>query len=96
MFLHRQELQFKSTPEKPDAVHARKLQEVPGGQYGERPTSSTRVRTPLGNVAGAEHPGPFARWRGAGFGSSSPTAGSPSAPIRWAACASVSRSPFRV
>ncbi|GAA2880636.1 manganese catalase family protein [Pseudonocardia halophobica] len=35
MFLHRQELQFKSTPEKPDAVYARKLQEVLGGQYGE-------------------------------------------------------------
>ncbi|MHA6624359.1 manganese catalase family protein [Pseudonocardia sichuanensis] len=35
MFLHRQELQFKSTPDKPDAVYARKLQEVLGGQYGE-------------------------------------------------------------
>jgi Mn-containing catalase len=35
MFFHRQELQFKSTPEKPDAVYARKLQEVLGGQYGE-------------------------------------------------------------
>ncbi|MCE0763836.1 manganese catalase family protein [Pseudonocardia kujensis] len=35
MFLHRQELQFKATPEKPDAVYARKLQEVLGGQYGE-------------------------------------------------------------
>jgi Mn-containing catalase len=35
MFLHRQELQFKSTPEKPDAVYARKLQEILGGQYGE-------------------------------------------------------------
>lgn len=35
MFLHRQELQFESTPEKPDAVYARKLQEVLGGQYGE-------------------------------------------------------------
>src|SRR5690606_19442682 len=32
---HKQELQFKSTPEKPDAVYARKLQEVLGGQYGE-------------------------------------------------------------
>jgi Mn-containing catalase len=29
------ELQFKATPEKPDAVYARKLQEVLGGQYGE-------------------------------------------------------------
>ncbi|MEU7812673.1 manganese catalase family protein [Pseudonocardia sp. NPDC049154] len=35
MFLHRQELQYKATPEKPDAVYARKLQEVLGGQYGE-------------------------------------------------------------
>jgi Mn-containing catalase len=35
MFLHRQELQFKATPDKPDAVFARKLQELLGGQYGE-------------------------------------------------------------
>lgn len=35
MFFHRQELQFKATPDKPDAVFARKLQEVLGGQYGE-------------------------------------------------------------
>ncbi|GAA3358144.1 manganese catalase family protein [Saccharopolyspora gregorii] len=35
MFFHRQELQFKSEPEQPDAVYARKLQEVLGGQYGE-------------------------------------------------------------
>ncbi|OLT15617.1 MULTISPECIES: manganese catalase family protein [Serinicoccus] len=35
MFFHRQELQFSSTPDKPDAVFARKLQEVLGGQYGE-------------------------------------------------------------
>ncbi len=35
MFLHRQELQHKASPEKPDAVYARKLQEVLGGQYGE-------------------------------------------------------------
>ncbi|MCC9204202.1 manganese catalase family protein [Arthrobacter sp. zg-Y769] len=35
MFFHKQELQFKSTPEKPDAVYARKLQEALGGQYGE-------------------------------------------------------------
>ncbi|WP_309080567.1 manganese catalase family protein [Zhihengliuella sp.] len=35
MFLHKQALQYKSTPEKPDAVYARKLQEVIGGQYGE-------------------------------------------------------------
>jgi Mn-containing catalase len=35
MFLHRQELQFRSTPDQPDAVYARKLQEVLGGQYGE-------------------------------------------------------------
>lgn len=35
MFFHKQELQFKSTPDRPDAVYARKLQEVLGGQYGE-------------------------------------------------------------
>ncbi|SDF90553.1 manganese catalase family protein [Pseudonocardia oroxyli] len=35
MFFHRQELQFKATPDQPDAVYARKLQEVLGGQYGE-------------------------------------------------------------
>ena len=35
MFLHQQKLQYKSTPEAPDAVYARKLQEVIGGQYGE-------------------------------------------------------------
>ena len=35
MFFHRQELQFKATPDQPDAVFARKLQELLGGQYGE-------------------------------------------------------------
>jgi len=35
MFFHRQELQHAVKPEKPDAVYARKLQEVLGGQYGE-------------------------------------------------------------
>lgn len=35
MFFHPQELQFESTPDKPDAVYARRLQEVLGGQYGE-------------------------------------------------------------
>jgi Mn-containing catalase len=35
MFFHRQELQFKASPSKPDAVYARRLQEVLGGQYGE-------------------------------------------------------------
>jgi Mn-containing catalase len=35
VFFHRQELQYNSTPDKPDAVYARKLQEVLGGQYGE-------------------------------------------------------------
>jgi Mn-containing catalase len=35
VFLHRQELQYKCTPDKPDAIYARKLQEVLGGQYGE-------------------------------------------------------------
>ncbi len=35
MFFHKQELQFKAKPDKPDALYARKLQEVLGGQYGE-------------------------------------------------------------
>jgi Mn-containing catalase len=35
MFFHKQELQYKAEPDKPDAVYARKLQEVLGGQYGE-------------------------------------------------------------
>lgn len=35
MFFHRQELQHRASPEKPDAVYGRKLQEVLGGQYGE-------------------------------------------------------------
>lgn len=35
MFFHRQELQHAAKPDKPDAVFARKLQEVLGGQYGE-------------------------------------------------------------
>ncbi|WP_203136521.1 manganese catalase family protein [Microbacterium sp. JZ31] len=35
MFFHRQELQHAVKPEAPDAVYARKLQEVLGGQYGE-------------------------------------------------------------
>ncbi|GIG40834.1 hypothetical protein Cph01nite_25960 [Cellulomonas phragmiteti] len=33
-FFDWQELQHKATPDKPDAVDARKLQEVLGGQYG--------------------------------------------------------------
>jgi len=35
MFFHRQELQHEAKPDRPDAVYARKLQEVLGGQYGE-------------------------------------------------------------
>lgn len=35
MYFHKQELQHAASPEKPDAVYARKLQEVLGGQYGE-------------------------------------------------------------
>ena len=35
MYFHQQELQHSATPDKPDAVYARKLQEVLGGQYGE-------------------------------------------------------------
>jgi Mn-containing catalase len=35
MYFHRQELQHTSKPDKPDALFARRLQEVLGGQYGE-------------------------------------------------------------
>ena len=35
MFLHKQELQHEAKPDQPDAIYARKLQEVLGGQYGE-------------------------------------------------------------
>ncbi|TDC50024.1 manganese catalase family protein [Jiangella ureilytica] len=35
MFFHRQELQHQAKPDRPDAIYARKLQEVLGGQYGE-------------------------------------------------------------
>jgi Mn-containing catalase len=35
MFFHKQELQYNATPAKPDAVYARKMQEILGGQYGE-------------------------------------------------------------
>jgi Mn-containing catalase len=35
MFFHKQELQFTTKPDKSDAIYARKLQEVLGGQYGE-------------------------------------------------------------
>jgi Mn-containing catalase len=35
MFFHKQELQFKASPSKPDAVLARRMQEILGGQYGE-------------------------------------------------------------
>jgi Mn-containing catalase len=35
MFFHRQQMQHTASPDKPDAVYARKLQEVLGGQYGE-------------------------------------------------------------
>lgn len=35
MFFHQQELQYKAEPDQADAVYARKLQEVLGGQYGE-------------------------------------------------------------
>ena len=34
MFFHKQELQHSATPDVPDAVYARTLQEVLGGQYG--------------------------------------------------------------
>ena len=35
MFFHKQELQYKTKPSKPDAIYARRMQEVLGGQYGE-------------------------------------------------------------
>ncbi|TDU91202.1 manganese containing catalase [Kribbella voronezhensis] len=35
MFNHRQDLQFKSVPEQPDAWYARRLEDVLGGQYDE-------------------------------------------------------------
>jgi Mn-containing catalase len=35
MFFHKQELQFKSTPDNPDPGFARQMQELIGGQYGE-------------------------------------------------------------
>jgi len=35
MFFHKQELQFKSSPSKPDPVYAKRMQEILGGQYGE-------------------------------------------------------------
>ncbi|NIK10945.1 manganese catalase family protein [Alkalibacillus almallahensis] len=35
MFYHVKELQYNAKPSKPDAVYAKKLQEILGGQYGE-------------------------------------------------------------
>jgi Mn-containing catalase len=35
MFFHRQELQYKTQPTKPDALYANRMQEILGGQYGE-------------------------------------------------------------
>ncbi len=35
MFFHKQELQFKASPERPDSLQARRMQELLGGQYGE-------------------------------------------------------------
>ncbi|MGT2426082.1 manganese catalase family protein [Amnibacterium kyonggiense] len=35
MFFHEQELQYTATPAAPDAVYARRMQEILGGQYGE-------------------------------------------------------------
>src|SRR4051794_28910643 len=35
MFFHKQELQFKTKPDKPDSIYARRMQEILGGQYGE-------------------------------------------------------------
>ncbi|WP_241827455.1 manganese catalase family protein [Actinopolymorpha singaporensis] len=44
MFFHRQELQHKAVPDQPDAVHARKLQKIFGGQYGEITVATQYVR----------------------------------------------------
>lgn len=35
MFYHVKELQYNAKPERPDAVYAKKLQEILGGQFGE-------------------------------------------------------------
>ncbi|MFD1720683.1 manganese catalase family protein [Amnibacterium endophyticum] len=35
MFFHKQELQYTAKPKQPDAVYARRMQEILGGQYGE-------------------------------------------------------------
>lgn len=35
MFLHKQTLHHTASPQEPDAVYARQLQELIGGQYGE-------------------------------------------------------------
>ena len=35
MFFHKQELQYKASPAKPDTLQARRMQELLGGQYGE-------------------------------------------------------------
>lgn len=35
MFFHIKELQYNAKPERPDAVYAKKLQEILGGQFGE-------------------------------------------------------------
>src|SRR3954447_10547867 len=35
MFFHRQELQYKTQPTRPDALYANRMQEILGGQYGE-------------------------------------------------------------
>src|SRR4051794_12629898 len=35
MFFHVKELQYQARPERPDALYARKLQEILGGQFGE-------------------------------------------------------------
>ncbi|MET3507408.1 manganese catalase family protein [Halalkalibacter oceani] len=35
MFYHVKELQYNAKPDKPDAVYAKKLQEILGGQFGE-------------------------------------------------------------
>src|SRR4028119_399309 len=35
MFYHKKPLQYYKRPEKPDAVYAKKIQELIGGQFGE-------------------------------------------------------------
>src|ERR671921_1485079 len=35
MFFHTQQFQYNATPDRPDPLYAKKLQEILGGQFGE-------------------------------------------------------------